>query len=74
MMTTPPQNNPTLDKNSLSGLTSLSQWGLILIEGADAQAFLQNQLTNSVMGLEPTSPPQLAQTPAAVRLVGYCNS
>jgi tRNA-modifying protein YgfZ len=74
MMTTSPQNNPTLDKNSLSGLTSLSQWGLILIEGADAQAFLQNQLTNSVMGLEPTSPPQLAQTPAAVRLVGYCNS
>jgi folate-binding protein YgfZ len=74
MMTTPPQNNPTLGNIGLSGLASLSQWGLILIEGADAKAFLQNQLTNTVIGLEPTSPPQFAQTPAAVRLVGYCNS
>jgi len=74
MMTIPPQNKPTLSKIGLSGLASLSEWGLILIEGPDAKSFLQNQLTNTVMGLEPTSSPQLAQTPSAVRLVGYCNS
>jgi folate-binding protein YgfZ len=74
MMTIPPKNNPTLSKIGLSGLASLSEWGLILIEGPDAKSFLQNQLTNTVMGLEPTSSPQLAQTPSAVRLVGYCNS
>lgn len=73
-MTTTPQNNPTLGKMGLSGLASLSGWGLILIEGADAEAFLQNQLTNTVIGLELTSPTQVAPTPAAVRLVGYCNA
>jgi len=73
-MTITPKNNPTFSKIGLSGLASLSEWGLILIEGADARAFLQNQLTNTVMGLEPTSPPLIAQTPTAVRLIGYCNS
>lgn len=73
-MTIPSQNTPTECKTSFSGLTPLPQWGLILVEGADAKSFLQNQLTNTVMGIEPTTPPLIAQTPKSVRLAGYCNA
>jgi folate-binding protein YgfZ len=52
---------------------SLPQWGLIFVEGADAASFLQNQLSNSVLGLNRTLAPQIAQTHDSVRLVGYCN-
>jgi len=50
----------------------LPQWGLILVEGSDAASFLQNQLTNSVLGLKPSMQGQIAQDYSAVRLVGYC--
>jgi folate-binding protein YgfZ len=73
-MTTSHQNNPTTGKTSLPGLTPLPQWGLILVQGADAKSFLQNQLTNSVLGMEPTTPPSIAQTAESVRLAGYCNA
>ncbi|MEY3799301.1 MAG: hypothetical protein RLZZ406_602 [Pseudomonadota bacterium] len=53
---------------------SLPQWGLIFVEGADAASFLQNQLSNSVLGLNRTLAPQIAQTHDSVRLVGYCNA
>jgi folate-binding protein YgfZ len=72
-MTIYPQNNPTQDSTSLSSLTSLPQWGLILVSGADAESFLQNQLTNSVVGLSPTPPCNIAYGNQGVRLVGYCN-
>jgi len=52
---------------------SLPQWGLILVEGADAASFLQNQLSNTVLGLKRTFAPQVAQTYEAVRLAGYCS-
>jgi tRNA-modifying protein YgfZ len=51
----------------------LSQWGLIFVEGEDAASFLQNQLSNSVLGLGRTFAPQVAQTYDSVRLVGYCS-
>jgi folate-binding protein YgfZ len=53
---------------------SLPQWGLIFVEGADAASFLQNQLSNSVLGLSRTLAPQFAQSHDSVRLVGYCNA
>ena len=53
---------------------SLPQWGLIFVEGTDAASFLQNQLSNSVLGLNRTLAPQIAQTHDSVRLVGYCNA
>ncbi|MBU3554619.1 folate-binding protein YgfZ [Polynucleobacter sp. UB-Piko-W3] len=52
---------------------NLPQWGLIFVEGADAASFLQNQLSNSVLGLTRTFAPQIAQTHDSVRLVGYCS-
>ena len=52
---------------------NLPQWGLIFVEGEDAASFLQNQLTNSVLGLNRTFAPQIAQTHDSVRLVGYCS-
>jgi folate-binding protein YgfZ len=52
---------------------SLPQWGLIFVEGADAASFLQNQLSNSVLGLNRTLAPQIAQSHDSVRLIGYCN-
>ena len=51
----------------------LPQWGLIFVEGVDAASFLQNQLSNSVLGLNRTFAPDLAQTHDSVRLVGYCS-
>ena len=64
-MTNKPQNSPNL--------VTLPQWGLIFVEGADAASFLQNQLSNSVLGLSPTFSPQIAQSHESTRLVGYCN-
>ena len=72
-MTNTSQNNPTSTGFPLSGISLLPQWGLILIEGEDATSFLQNQLTNSVMGLQATPPNQIARSFNFVRLVGYCN-
>ncbi len=59
-------------QNTLNQAT-LPQWGLIFIEGPEAASFLQNQLSNSVLGLSRTISPQLAQGHGAVRLIGYCN-
>lgn len=70
-------NTPKIEQNWINNPTSvpckLSQWGLILVEGPDAASFLQNQLTNSVLGLNPTLPRQMAQNFSGVRLVGYCS-
>jgi folate-binding protein YgfZ len=52
---------------------NLADWGLIIVEGEDAASFLQNQLTNSVMGLTAVAPPAIASDSGAVRLVGYCS-
>lgn len=52
----------------------LPGWGLILVEGPDASSFLQGQLTNSVLGLSPTSSGAIAQGSSAVRLTGYCTA
>ena len=52
---------------------TLPQWGLILVEGSDAASFLQNQLTNSVLGLKRTLPGQIAQGFSSSRLIGYCS-
>jgi folate-binding protein YgfZ len=59
-------------KNTLKQ-ASLPQWGLIFVEGADAASFLQNQLSNSVLGLSRSLAPQIAQKHDSVRLVGYCS-
>jgi folate-binding Fe-S cluster repair protein YgfZ len=55
------------------GLCSLPDWGLIFVEGPDTASFLQNQLTNSVLGLNKTISPEIARSPSSVRLVGYCS-
>ncbi|QWD67221.1 folate-binding protein YgfZ [Polynucleobacter sp. MWH-Aus1W21] len=60
-------------ENSPSLPCSLTQWGLIVVEGSDAASFLQNQLTNSVLGLNRTLPGSIAQGYSGSRLVGYCN-
>ena len=52
---------------------NLPQWGLILVEGQDAASFLQNQLTNSVLGLKSLLPGQIAQGYSSSRLTGYCS-
>jgi tRNA-modifying protein YgfZ len=52
---------------------NLADWGLIIVEGDDAASFLQNQLTNSVLGLTAVASPAIASGPDAVRLVGYCS-
>lgn len=51
----------------------LPNWGLIFVEGPDAAALLQGQLTNSVLGLNRTLPKQIAQGNNSARLIGYCN-
>ena len=70
-------NTPKIEQNWLNNPTSLPcnlpQWGLIQVEGPDAASFLQNQLTNSVLGLNRTLPSQIAQNFSGVRLVGYCS-
>ncbi len=66
--------NTSQDSSIPSSSTCLlPDWGLILVEGADASSFLQNQLTNSVLGIKRTLSPQIANNYDAVRLVGYCN-
>lgn len=72
-MTQTIQNTQIQGKTAPSGLTLLPQWGLIFIEGPDAVSFLQNQLTNSVLGLNPTVAPQIAYSYSSTRLLGYCN-
>ena len=52
----------------------LPDWGLILIEGQDASAFLQGQLTNSVLGLTITPSGAIAQSNSGVRFTGYCSA
>jgi hypothetical protein len=70
-------NIPQIQKNWLNNPSSLPcnlpQWGLILVEGPDAASFLQNQLTNSVLGLKRTLPNHAAQGFSAARLIGYCS-
>ncbi len=70
-------NHPKIQRNWLDTPASLPyklpQWGLILVEGADAAGFLQNQLTNSVLGMKRTFPGQVAQGSSAARLIGYCS-
>lgn len=55
------------------GFTLLDEWGLILVEGPDAAALLQNQLSNSVLSMRRTISGGIAKGSEAVRLVGYCN-
>ena len=57
----------------MNSAADLADWGLIIVEGEDAASFLQNQLTNSVLGLTATTSPAIASGPDAVRLVGYCS-
>jgi hypothetical protein len=70
-------NIPQIQKNWLNNPASLPcnlpHWGLILVEGPDAASFLQNQLTNSVLGLNRTLPESIAQGFSASRLTGYCS-
>jgi len=72
-MTKTNQNMPIQGQMPSSGLTQLSQWGLIFVEGPDAASFLQNQLTNSVLGLNRSLSPQIAANDDSVRLLGYCS-
>ena len=55
------------------GFTLLSHWGLILVQGPDAAALLQSQLSNSVLSLKRTMLGEIAQGHDSVRLVGYCS-
>lgn len=61
-------NTPLTD-----GFTLLNEWGLILVEGPDAAALLQNQLSNSVLSMRRTISGGIAEGSEAVRLVGYCS-
>lgn len=72
-MTINPQK-PTVPSTHLThGITLLPDWGLILVEGPDAATLLQNQLSNSVLGLRRSISGEVAEGPDAVRLVGYCS-
>ena len=72
-MTNIPQNTPNLFGSNPLAPSLLPEWGLIFVEGLDAASFLQNQLSNSVLGLQKTVSPQVAQSHKSVRLVGYCS-
>jgi folate-binding protein YgfZ len=61
---------PTFSLNH--GFTPLTHWGLILVEGPDAAALLQSQLSNSVLSLKRTMLGDIAHGPDSVRLAGYC--
>lgn len=68
------QENTLMPANNLNhGYTTLTNWGLILVEGSDAATLLQGQLSNSVVSLKRTLSGETAQGSGAVRLVGYCN-
>ncbi|QWD61021.1 folate-binding protein YgfZ [Polynucleobacter sp. MWH-UH35A] len=72
-MNNSPQIQPNWPSNPSSLPCELLEWGLIVIEGSDAASFLQNQLTNSVLGLERTLPGRVAQEYSGTHLVGYCS-
>lgn len=72
-MTNSSQIQQNWTKNPFALPSNLPGWGLILVEGPDAATFLQNQLTNSVIGLNRTAPGHIAQYSSASRLVGYCS-
>ena len=72
-MTISLQNTPTSTGFDQTGISLLPQWGLIFVEGDDSASFLQNQLTNSVLGMKSTPPGKIASLNDSVRLVGYCN-
>ena len=72
-MNNSPQIQPNWPSNPSSLPCELLEWGLIVVEGSDAASFLQNQLTNSVLGLERTLPGRIAQEYSGTRLVGYCS-
>jgi folate-binding protein YgfZ len=57
----------------IDGFIPLNEWGLILVEGADAATLLQNQLSNSVLNMRRTSLGEIAQGADAARLIGYCS-
>lgn len=57
----------------MNSAADLADWGLIIVEGEDAASFLQNQLTNSVLGLTTIASPAIASGSDAIRLVGYCS-
>ena len=50
--------------HTIEGSVPLSHWGLIRARGADAVKFLQGQLTNDVVGLDPSQ----------ARLAGFCSA
>jgi folate-binding protein YgfZ len=65
----------SINPPSLASATSdLNNWGLIRVQGPDANDFLQNQLTNSVAGLDLIPIGAKAAGPQQVRLVGYCTA
>ena len=72
-MTQSPENTIMSAISLNHGFTSLTDWGLILVEGPDAATLLQSQFSNSVVGLKRTILGELAQGLDSVRLVGYCN-
>ena len=72
VMTNDPKTQPNWLINPLSLPCNLPDWGLITVEGPDAASFLQNQLTNSVLGLNRVFPGSIAQGNSAARLIGYC--
>ena len=68
-MSNPTENNTDLTPQE----TPLPDWGLILVEGPDAANLLQNQLTNSVLGLRPIPIGEIAYGPQSAKLIGYCS-
>jgi tRNA-modifying protein YgfZ len=50
--------------NAVHGITRLSDWGVIRAQGPEAAAFLQGQLTQDMLHIEPTQ----------ARLAGYCSA
>jgi hypothetical protein len=72
-MTQSIENTIMTATNLNHGFTSLTDWGLILVEGPDAATLLQSQLSNSVVGLKRTQSGDIAEGLDSVRLVGYCS-
>lgn len=68
-----PENSAMTNASQTHGFASLSDWGLIFVEGQDAATLLQNQLSNSVLNLKRTISGEIAQGSDSVRLVGYCS-
>jgi hypothetical protein len=59
--------------NLTNSPTLLNDYGIIFVEGPDAASFLQNQLTNSVLGLKRNALETISPN-SEVRLVGYCSA